>query len=295
MDHAAVRVDREEADEVRLLHRGPHDVADQERRDAPGERRVVGRLLRRRRLLVLLDLFRHDETAERPVKAGTRRRCRASADDQVGQAPRTRWTRGRKARHHLTQVCGRAAELAAARAALRRRAAAARLYASATATAAAYRPMSTMTASAASSSVLPPIIVDPVPASASTTSGSRSISSRATRAGSSPRPTTRCGGGRGSRGEISTRHFAPKFADLRREGGHSCCGADWLYSGTGRRRLGRLGLQRRREPAVWWEPRLGFCNVHSRACVAAARRRRRPRQGAARAAAAATRESTRAA
>ena len=49
-------------------------------------------------------------------------------------------------------------------------------------------------------------------------------------------------------GGSAARHFAPKFADLRR--GRTFVLRRLVHPGPGRRRLGHLGLQRRREPAV---------------------------------------------
>ena len=50
------------------------------------------------------------------------------------------------------------------------------------------------------------------------------------------------------------------------EGGHSCC-VDWFIQGPGAGGWGTWDCNGGANQQFEWEPRLGFCNVHSRMCV----------------------------
>ena len=126
--------------------------------------------------------------------------------------------------------------------------------------------MSTATTSAASSSVLPPIIADP--AACLRVNNQRlpldfvacNSSGLFAEADDALRWWTWIPEENSQRGIL--RQQSPTCA----EGGHSCC-VDWFIQGPGAGGWGTWDCNGGANQQFEWEPRLGFCNVHSRACV----------------------------
>ena len=109
---------------------------------------------------------------------------------------------------------------------------------------------------------------DPRPAClrASTTSGSRSISSRCNSSGLFAEADDALRWWTWIPEEKSQRGILRQNSPTCAEGGHSCC-VDWFIQGPGAGGWGTWDCNGGANQQFEWEPRLGFCNVHSRACV----------------------------